>query len=134
MLDRDKVILMTKMAAFEQREGRRTANMNQYFRSDYVGYQILKSIISATIVYFILAGAYALFNFESVIQQVYSGRWMALLQRIGVIYVVLIGVYAVVSYIVYSYRYSKMRGRLKEYYGDLKTLYEIIKRNESEKE
>ena len=54
MVNRDRVILMTKMSAFRQREGKKSAAINQYFRSDYVGYQVLKSVISATIVYMIL--------------------------------------------------------------------------------
>ena len=49
MLDEEKVILMTKMAAFIDREGKKNDAINSYFRSDYVGYNIIKSIISATI-------------------------------------------------------------------------------------
>jgi len=134
MLDKDRIILMTKMAVFQKREGTKSSAMNQYFRSDYVGYQILKSIISATIVYILMVGAYVLFNFEDVIQQIYNRRWMILLQRMGIAYAVLIGVYAVISYIVYSYRYAKMRKKLKQYYAYLKDLYEMHDKNTNDKE
>ena len=44
MLDEEKVILMTKMTAFIDREGKKNDAINTYFRSDYVGFNIIKSV------------------------------------------------------------------------------------------
>ena len=67
MLNEERVILMTRMAAFEQHEGKKNNAINSYFRSDYVGYEVLKSIISATIVYLILVAAYVMYHFSDVL-------------------------------------------------------------------
>ena len=45
MLNEEKVILMTKMAAFIDREGKKNDAINTYFKSDYVGYNIIKAVI-----------------------------------------------------------------------------------------
>ncbi len=52
MVNREKVILMTHMAQYAEREGTRDAEINQYFRSDYLSFQIVKSVICSTILYF----------------------------------------------------------------------------------
>ena len=126
MVNKDRVILMTRMSAFRQREGKKTAAINQYFRSDYVGFQVLKSVISATIVFCILLGTYVLFHFEELMQNIYNLNVMAVARRLLVYYILLVGGYAVVSYVIYSIRYTKMRGRMKNYYNDLKKNYQKL--------
>ena len=123
MLDEEKVILMTKMAAFIDREGKKNDAINSYFRSDYVGYNIIKSIISATIVYAIFLATYALCKFEEVLSNIYNTEnLLSVGRRCLIYYLLLVGVYSLVSYIIYSYRYSKMRKNMRQYYGDLKKL------------
>ena len=125
MVDQDRVVLMTKMSAFRQREGKKTAAINQYFRGDYVGYQVLKSVISATIVFCILVATYVLFHFEDLMQNIYNLNVMAMARRLLVYYILLVGGYAIASYVIYSIRYTRMRGRMKNYYNDLKRLSKL---------
>lgn len=132
MVNKDRVILMTRMSAFRQREGKKTAAINQYFRSDYVGFQVLKSVISATIVFCILLGIYVLFHFEELMQNIYNLNVMAVARRLLVYYILLVGGYAVVSYVIYSIRYTKMRGRMKNYYNDLKRLSKLYEKGQRE--
>ena len=46
MLSEEKIIRMTKLAAFEKREGKKNLNIVNYYRNDYIGFQVLKSIIA----------------------------------------------------------------------------------------
>ena len=39
MLNEERVILMTKLAAYEQNEGMNMVAVGKYFRSDYIGIQ-----------------------------------------------------------------------------------------------
>lgn len=131
MVDEDKVILMTRMAAFIDREGKKNDAINSYFRSDYVGFNIIKSVISATIVYAIFLGTYALCNFESVLSNLYNTEnILAVGRRCLVYYLLLVGVYCLASYVIYSYRYSKMRKSMKAYYGDLKRLARMYEKKD----
>ena len=113
---------MTRMAAYEQHEGKKNNAINSYFRSDYVGFQVLKSIISATIVYLIVVAAYVMYHFSEVLQDIYNTDIMATARKYLVYYIVLVAVYSVISYIVYSIRYGKMRGNMRTYYSCLKKL------------
>ena len=131
MVNEEKVILMTKMAAFIDREGKKNDAINSYFKSDYVGFNVIKSVISATIVFAILIATYVLCNFEKVLSDLYNtNNLLAIGRRYLVFYLLLVGVYSLVSYVVYSLRYSKMRKSMKAYYGDLKKLARIYEKEQ----
>ena len=131
MLDEEKVILMTKMAAFIDREGKKNDAINTYFKSDYIGFNILKSVISATIVFGIFIAVYVVYNFEIVLSNLYyTDNLLAIGRRFLIYYLLLVGVYSLVSYVVYSLRYAKMRKSMKAYYGDLKKLARIYEKEQ----
>ena len=60
MLNEERVILMTKLAAYEQNEGRKMVTVGKYFRSDYIGIQVLKSVIGSTVAFIIIFALYIL--------------------------------------------------------------------------
>ena len=123
MLNEEKVILMTKMAAFIDREGKNNDAINSYFKSDYVAFNVIKSLISATIVFAVFIAAYVLYDFEKVLSDVYNTEnLIATGRRWLIYYLLLVGVYSLASYIIYSYRYSRMRRSMRAYYENLKKL------------
>lgn len=128
MLNEERVILMTRMAAFEKSEGKKNRDLNSYFRGDYVGYNVLKSVISATIAYLIMVAAYVLYNFESVLSNLYATDLIATGKKILIYFIIIVGIYSLASYIIYSYRYARMRKKLRAYYGDLKTLQKMYEK------
>ena len=129
MLNEEKVILMTKMAAFIDREGKKNDAINNYFRSDYIGFNIIKSVISATIVFGIVVATYALCNIEFILSNLYNTEsLLAIGRRFLVYYLLLVGVYSLASYVIYSLRYTKMRKSMKAYYGNLKKLARIYEK------
>ena len=131
MLNEEKVILMTKMAAFIDREGKKNDAINSYFKSDYIGFNVLKSLISATIVFGVVVATYVLCNFETVLSNLYNTEnLLAIGRRYLMYYLLLVGVYSLVSYVVYSLRYAKMRKSMKAYYGDLKKLARIYEKEQ----
>ena len=62
MLNEERVVLMTKMASYEANEGKKSLAIGSYFRSDYIGWQVLKSIISATIAFVVVFAMYILYD------------------------------------------------------------------------
>ncbi len=122
MINEDKVILMTKLASYESNEGKKNMSIVNYFRGDYIGFQVLKSVIAATISFFALFAVYAFYNFEQLMQDVYKMDLLEYGKSIVILYLCTVGAYGVVSYILYSTRYSKAKRSLKHYYNNLKKL------------
>ena len=57
MVDQEKVILMSRLASYEKNEGKKNEAIGRFFRGDYIGWQVLGSIVCGTICFMIvLAG------------------------------------------------------------------------------
>ena len=131
MLNEEKVILMTKMAAFIDREGKNNDAINSYFKSDYVAFNVIESLISATIVFAVVIAAYVLYDFEKVLSDLYNTEnLIATGRRWLIYYLLLVGVYSLASYIIYSYRYSRMRRSMRAYYENLKKLARMYEKEQ----
>ena len=127
MLNEKRIILMTKMASYEANEGKRNVAIGSYFRSDYIGWQVLKSIISATIAFVVVFGMYIFYDFELFMTDIYKMDLLEFAKRVFTLYLWTIGVYAVISYVVYTVRYSRAVKSLKTYYLNLRRLSEMYK-------
>ncbi len=132
MLSQERIKLMTKMAAYEENEGKTYKSIGSYFRSDYMGMQVLRSIISATFAYLIVCGLYIYYHLETLLQDIYKLDFMALGKQLLLYYVIFVAAYALLTYVIYSFRYSRAKRSLKRYYRHLKQLaaiYDIEKNN-----
>ncbi len=122
MLNEERVILMTKLASYEAGEGKKNVAIGSYFRSDYIGWQVLKSIISASIAFVVVFAMYIFYDFEVFMMDIYKMDLLEFCKNVLIWYAVVVGAYAVISYIVYTYRYSKARKSLRLYYKNLRKL------------
>ena len=132
MLSQERIKLMTKMAAYEEKEGKTYMSIGSYFRSDYMGMQVIRSIISATFAFLIICGFYVYYHLESLMQDIYKLDVWTLGKQVILYYIIFVAAYALITYIVYSFRYSKAKRSLKRYDRHLKQLsaiYEIEKKN-----
>lgn len=122
MINEEKVILMTRMASYESGRGKKDITILNYFRGDYIGFQVLKSVIAATISFVLLFAVYAFYNFETIMQDVYKMDLLEFGKSIIILYLCVVGAYGVISYVIYASKYSKAKKSLKNYYNNLKRL------------
>ena len=128
MINEEKVILMTKMQAYEDGEGKRHVAIASYFRSDYLGFQVLKAVISVTIALIIIYAAYILYDLESCMKNLYQMDLVEYIKNLAKNYLIIMGAYALLTYAVYAFRYAKAKKSLKAYYGNLKKLNALYNR------
>ncbi|MDE7322970.1 MAG: hypothetical protein K2N73_09665 [Lachnospiraceae bacterium] len=122
MLNEERIKLMTKMACYEADEGRKNVAIGSYFRGDYIGLQVIKSIISGTIAFVIIFAMYIMYDFEIFMADIYKMDLFGFAKTVIIDYLIFTVAYALVSYGVYTYRYAKARRSLKIYYNNLKKL------------
>lgn len=122
MLNEERIKLMTKMAAYEADEGKKNVAIGNYFRGDYIGLQVIKSIISATIAFVIVFGLFVFYDFEVFMSDIYKMDLLGFGRTVITAYLIFVAVYALISYMIYTYRYAKARKSLKMYYNNLKKL------------
>ena len=131
MLNEERIILMTKLASYESGEGKKNTAVGSYFRSDYIGMQVVKSVISATIAFFILFALYVLYDFETFMLEVYKMDLFDFAKSILILYGVFVVGFAVLTYVLYTYRYNKVKKNLKKYYSNLKKLASMYDKNKN---
>lgn len=119
---------MTRMACYEAEEGRKNVAIGNYFRGDYIGLQVIKSVISATIAYILIFAMFILYDFEVFMADIYKMDLLEFAKTVITYYLIFTVGYAVISYGVYTYRYTRARKSLKTYYNNLKKLAYLYER------
>ena len=122
MVHEERVRLMTKLQAYEDGGGKKDIAVSNYFRGDYLGLQMLKSIIYVTIAAGIFFAGYLFYNLEDFLKNLYQIDWIEYIRMILTRYLVLVVGYVLITYLVYAYRYTKAKKNLKKYYSGLKAL------------
>lgn len=122
MLNEERIKLMTKMASYEANEGKKNVSIGSYFRGDYIGLQVVKSVLNATVAFLIVFAMFILYDFEVFMADIYKMDLLQFGKSVMIAYLVFVIVYALISYFVYTHRYTKARKSLKIYYNNLKKL------------
>lgn len=122
MIREERVTLMAKMQAYEDRGGKKDIAIASWFRGDYIGAQVLKSVICMTIAAALFYAGYIFYHLEQFMKDLYHTDWIAYASTLATRYVILVAGYAAATYLVYAYRYTKAKKNLKKYYGELKAL------------
>ena len=125
MLNEEKIRLMTKAAAYEVHEGKRTIPINKYFRGDYISLNLIWSWVSYTLAFALCAGLWGVYEMEYLMGNLHKMDLAAFAKQVVTIYVVGLAVYLIITYIVYSWRYMKNRKSLAGYYQILKHISAI---------
>lgn len=122
MIDTDRVISMTKMAAYEKRQGKKDMAVTSYFRSDYISMQIIISMICITAAFCIGCAVCILLNFEVFMQDIYNMDLMTMGRQLLIKYAVVSAVYVAVTYFIYTVRYHFSHRRIRRMEEYLKWL------------
>ena len=120
-------MLMTRMASFEANEGKKAIRICRFFRSDYITLNIVRSAVCATIAFFLLGGMYVYYNVDRLLQDIYSMDLVETGKTLISAYIIFVGSFALVSYVVYSFRYDRARKSLRDYNNALRELSEMTK-------
>lgn len=125
MLNEAKIRLMTKAAAYETHEGKKTIPVNHYFKGDYISINLIWSLISYTLAYVLCVGLWVFYQMEYLMANIHMMDLPALGKRLAIIYVVGLVVYLVITLVYYSWKYKKSRKSLARYYQILKRISAI---------
>lgn len=122
MLNEDRIILMTRTAAYEECEGKKNMTIAGYFRSDYIELNLIKSMVYSTVAFILVAAMVIYYQFEVLLQDIYKIDLLQLGKNILFYYIVFLVVNLMVSYVVSAIRYSRAKKSLKHYYNNLRRL------------
>lgn len=125
MLDEDKIRQMTRLAVFEKEKGAWTEIASQYYKSDYISYNMIWTGIAITVAYILSIALYVFCRMEYYMNNLQTLKVKPVLITLGIIYVCVLILFEVIAFCIYSRRYKKAEKYLKEYCLELKELEKI---------
>lgn len=128
MVDPRKVQIMTKLAAFEQKEELHALKVTEYERVDYVRIQLVKMILSVTVGYGIILALLLFGRVDYYIENFYSMDLTFFFRKIVIGYVSTLAIYLLVGVVAYHVRYRRAKRAVKEYDRNLHMLRKYYKK------
>ncbi|MEE1251309.1 MAG: hypothetical protein UHU19_19070 [Lachnospiraceae bacterium] len=133
MINEERVKQMTQMAIYEEGKGRSDVPMTQYFRHDYIGKEMVKSILTGTIAFALLCAMYLLYQLEYFMENINQIDVLTFGTGILIKYIIFIAVYLFITYVVYGVRYTVGRKHIKIFYAHLKKVNKLYEQEEKRK-
>ena len=130
MINEERVKQLCKIALYEKTEEKKHRQTGIYYRSDYVGKEIIKSIFTGTIAYGLLAVLWAMSNWEAVLESLNNLEIINTAVEVIVIYIGFIALYLFATFVIYLSRYGYSKKKLDGYKEDLKILNQMYEREE----
>lgn len=133
MLDEKKVRLMTRLAFYEETQGKEDFKISAYYRKDYVSLHMLCSFIWVTVGYVCVAALTVLAGLDSLL----GNMSMAVMVMIGGMTIVgwlaVIIIYMMITSHVFNEKHRNSRQRVKKYNHDLTRLLKMYAQPDSQK-
>lgn len=123
MINEEKIALMTKLALYEENEGKKNIPLGKYYKEDYVSLHMINTVIVATFSYVLILAVIIFSHLEEMMAQIANMDFIKAGKDLIIGYVAILVVYIVISYIVYTVKFKRVRKSLNEYNGNLKKLY-----------
>ena len=130
MLDEKRVKLMTKLALYEETQGKDDFKVSGYYRKDYVGMPMICTFLWVTIGYVCLAGLLALAGMDAIISKISVGFLITLMIVAVAGYFILLILFLSLTSRIYNKKHQHARNRVKMYNHDL---IKLLKMYEKEK-
>ena len=122
MLDKKRIITMSKMEIYEKGKGKKDLKISTYNKYDYVTLHIIFTLLWTTIGYFLVVAACIMSDLE----QFLSSLTVEMITELAIIVVaslvITLSIFGVISGFYYADKYKKARKNARPYYARLAVL------------
>ncbi len=122
MVNMRKVRLMTKLAVYEQKEGKEDIKLGKYFRRDYVRLKILHNIVAVTLGYLLVLAMIVAYRMEYLIKEAVTLDYVGIGKTVLGVYIIVVTVYVMAAMVGYGLYYDYSRKKLAKYFRMLRKL------------
>ena len=130
MINKDRVRTMTRLAIYEEGQGIADDKMNGYFKNDYIVGHMVGSFVSGTIACLLIALVYCCYHYDTLLIQLFENQLMGLIETAFTLYAAFMIFFLAVSFFVYLWRITALKGRLDRYNRRLEHLKESYEKED----
>ncbi|MCI8798126.1 MAG: hypothetical protein HFG89_15065 [Dorea sp.] len=128
MLDQRKIELMTRLAFYEQTDGKKDFKVSEFYRKDYTSLHTICSVLWVTVGYLCVIGIIILIVLEDLLENLSNGVIMMLGGMVLLGYISLVIVYAIITNHIYDEKHRDARQRVKKYNHNLTRLLRMYEK------
>ena len=133
MLNENKIKVMTYLAKEEKKEHNEEFRIMNFYKYDYIRYNLIKNFLSVTVGYVMLLALAALYKADYLIANLMSLDLKELVVKVIVIYLVLLIVYSAMTVWLGWMKYEKSKDHVEKYYKLLDVLQKFYEREMEQK-
>lgn len=122
MINNRKVRLMTRLAMYEEGEGKEDIRLGKYFRRDFVRLQLFKNIVAITVGYLCLVVLFLAYKLEFIVKEAVNLDYPAIGKKLLAIYLIILLVYIAGSIVFSMLYYNASRKKLAKYFRMLRLM------------
>ncbi len=122
MINKEKVILMTHLAIYEESQGKEDLDKARFFQHHYVKYNCLKTMVATTFLFAVVVASYIYYNMGELISGLADMDFLNLAYKLIGAYAILVVGFMLIAWCIYTYRYMKAKPNLVRYNQNLKKL------------
>lgn len=115
MLDERKVKLMTRLALYDQTQGKEDFKISEYYRKDYVGLHIICTVLWVTVGYVAVWALAMIAGLDTFMEEMSTALLIILILAAVVGYVVVLVTYIGIASHLYNKKHQEARQRVKRY-------------------
>lgn len=131
-MNEKRIRMMTKLADFEQRNREDLYRAGNYYRSDYIGIQLLKNLLRITLAYFIGAVLWACCHMDGLMKKLNTMDVRGTGMKLLIFYGVTAALFLLLTYLICTVRFYRSEKKLQIYRNMLEHLLLEYDREEPE--
>ena len=128
MLDQRKIELMTRLAFYEQTEGKKDFKVSEFYRKDNTSLHTICSVLWVTVGYLCVIGIVVLMVLEDILENLSNSLIVMLGGMVLLGYISLVIVYAIITNHIYDEKHRDARQRVKKYNHNLTRLLRMYEK------
>lgn len=125
MLQKERIILMTKLAAFEQRENKKVFRINSYLKKDYVTVNVIMTLFTTSIVYILGCVLFIVARYKELLENVQNVNLLRMAYLIVGCWIAFEIAFCLFSAVYYRRKHRKVREKIEAYVSDLRKLEQL---------
>ena len=128
MLDKRKVRIMTRLALYEQNQGKEDFRISEYYRKDYAGSHAIFSFLWVTVGYILVLGLGFLVGMDQIMEHISAAFIVIMCGLVLIGYIFIVVLYVVITSHIYSKKHKLARQRVKVYNHNLLKLLKLYEK------
>jgi hypothetical protein len=125
VLNQEKIKIMTKLAIYEQEEGKEDLAINKYFKTDYIRFQLIKEFVCYTMGCILILMLVAMYQLEYLIINTVNLDFVMIGKFVLVIYIMVSIFYIIIASFRAITKYNNSKKNLSRYRSLIKKLNDI---------